>query len=172
VARSKGGGARAGRREARAHGHASGDEHRRVDRVAHEIQRVLSDMLVRRTSDPRLAEVAITAVRVTPDLRLARAYFTLLDDRADRAEIERALRHATPFLKRGVAEGVSLRYVPELVFAYDTALAGARRIDSLLREVRPPEAAAASPDEAAAAGEPGDAAADDDGGDDEPQGTA
>lgn len=117
-----------------------GEEHRRSDRVGHEIQRVLSELLLRRSKDPRLADVAITAVRVTPDLRLARVYFTLFDEAADRKEVLRALEHATPFLKRGVAEAVSLRYVPDLDFRFDEALVGARRIDALLRGLQPSDA--------------------------------
>ena len=117
-----------------------GEEHRRAGRVGHEIQRVLSELLLRRSKDPRLSDVAITAVRVTPDLRLARVYFTLFDEAADRKEVLRALEHATPFLKRGVAEAVSLRYLPDLDFRFDEALVGARRIDALLRGLQPGEA--------------------------------
>jgi len=97
---------------------------------------VLSDLLLRRSRDPRLEHVAITRVRLTADLRLARVFFTLLDDRADRAEAERGLEHAIPFLRRGVADAVALRYVPDLAFSYDAALVDARRVDSLLREAR------------------------------------
>lgn len=118
-----------------------GEESRRAGRVGHEIQRVLSELLLRRSKDPRLADVAITAVRVTPDLRLARVYFTLFDEKADRGEVLRALGHATPFLKRGVGEAVSLRYVPDLDFRFDEALVGARRIDALLRGLHPADSA-------------------------------
>jgi ribosome-binding factor A len=126
------------------------EEHRRADRVAHEIHRVLSDLLVRRSSDPRLAAIALTRIRLTPDLRLARVYFTLLDDAADRAAAERALRHAAPFLRRGIAESVSLRYVPDLAFAYDSALAGARRVETLLHELRVAEGERGEADEGVA----------------------
>jgi ribosome-binding factor A len=144
VARGKGTGDGAGKGGARTSkaqragstsAHA-GDEHRRADRVAHEIQRVLSETLIRRSKDPRLEQVAITHVRLTPDLRLARVYFTLLDDRADVKACERALVHATPFLRRGIAAAVALRYVPDLAFSYDSALAGARRVETLLHELR------------------------------------
>lgn len=114
---------------------APGDEHRRADRVAAEIQRVLAELLQRRSKDPRLADVTITAVRLTPDLRFARVFFTLLGERADQAAALAGLEHAMPFLRRGVAEGLSLRYVPDLAFAYDETLESARRIDSLLHEL-------------------------------------
>jgi len=155
VARGKGG---KGGGEAR-----TGEESRRAGRVGHEIQRVLSELLVRRSKDPRLADVTITAVRVTPDLRLARVYFTLLDEAADRKEVLRALEHATPFLKRGVAEAISLRYVPDLDYRFDEALVGARRIDSLLRGLHDEARAPAEADADVDVDEDGDSVPDRDG---------
>ena len=119
----------------RAAARAPGDEHRRADRVAAEIQRVLAELLQRRTKDPRLADVTITAVRLTPDLRIARVFFTLLGSQGDHTAAQAGLEHALPFLRRGVAEGLSLRYAPDLVFAYDETLESARRIDSLLHDL-------------------------------------
>lgn len=107
--------------------------------MAGEIEKALSDLLVRRTKDPRLAQVAITGVKLTPDLRRARVFFTLLDDRADRRDAERGLAHALAFLRRGVAAAVPLRYAPELEFAWDATLEGARRIEALLRGLQGPE---------------------------------
>ncbi|MFM8412982.1 MAG: 30S ribosome-binding factor RbfA [Alphaproteobacteria bacterium] len=135
-----------------------GEEHRRSDRVGHEIQRVLSELLLRRSKDPRLADVAITAVRVTHDLRLARVYFTLFDEKADRREVLRALAHAPPFLKRGVAEAISLRYMPDLDFRFDEALVGARRIDALLRGLQDADGAPSPGADAAPGAAPDDEA--------------
>jgi ribosome-binding factor A len=106
--------------------------------VGAEITRVLAELLLRRSRDPRLALVTITSVDVTPDLRLARIAYSVLDD-VDRREVQRVLVGATPFLRRGIAGALSLRYVPDLEFAYDTALEGARRVDSLLRSLPPPQ---------------------------------
>lgn len=117
----------------------AGAENRRADRVASEIQKALSELLLRRTKDPRLAQVTVTAVKLTPDLRHARVFFTLLDDQADRQAAQRGLARALPFLRRGVAAAVSLRYAPELEFSWDTALEGARRIEALLDGLRASE---------------------------------
>jgi len=51
---------------------------RRQRRVAELIHRELSLILLREVRDPRLAEITITDVRVTPDLLIARIYFTVL----------------------------------------------------------------------------------------------
>lgn len=110
---------------------------RRADRVAAEIQRILSAELLHRVRDPRVAHVTVTRVRVTDDLRLARVFFTLLEvGEGDRAEALRGLDSATPFFRRTVAGELGLRHAPEIAFAYDEDLANARRIDALLRDLR------------------------------------
>ena len=111
---------------------------RRADRVAAEIQRILSEELLHRVRDPRVAHVTVTRVRVNDDLRLARVWFTLLEvGEGDRNAALRGLESAMPYLRRTVAGDLGLRHAPELAFAYDEDLANARRIDSLLKGLRP-----------------------------------
>ena len=130
---------------------------RRADRVAAEIQRILSEELLHRVRDPRVAHVTVTRVRVNDDLRLARVWFTLLEvGEGDRKEALRGLESAMPYLRRTVAGDLGLRHAPELAFAYDEDLASARRIDSLLKGLYPADAEAAAP-------APEDDGADDDG---------
>lgn len=120
---------------------------RRADRVGAEIQRILSEELLHRVRDPRVAHVTITRVRMNDDLRLARVWFTLLEvGEGDRNEALRGLESAMPYLRRTVAGDLGLRHAPELVFAYDEDLANARRIDSLLKGLRPHDAPDAPPD--------------------------
>lgn len=114
---------------------------RRADRVGAEIQRILSEELLHRVRDPRVAHVTVTRVRMNDDLRLARVWFILLEvGEGDRAEALRGLESAMPYLRRTVAGDLGLRHAPELVFAYDEDLANARRIDSLLKGLRPHDA--------------------------------
>ncbi len=122
---------------------------RRADRVGAEIQRILSEELLHRVRDPRILHVTVTRVRVNDDLRLARVWFTLLEvGEGDRAEALRGLESALPYLRRTVAGELGLRHAPELQFAYDEDLASARRIDSLLKGLRPQDG---SPEPASAA---------------------
>lgn len=110
---------------------------RRADRVAAEIQRILSEELLHRVRDPRVAHVTITRVRMNDDLRLARVFFTLLEvGEGDRAAALRGLESALAYLRRTVAGVLGLRHAPELAFAYDDDLASARRIDALLKDLR------------------------------------
>jgi ribosome-binding factor A len=116
-------------------------EVKRADRVAGGVQRCLAEALLHRVGDPRLADVNLTRVRLTPDLKLANAYFLLLTaGRGTSEEALAGLERAAPFLRRHLARTMQLRYTPALRFFYDEEMEEARRIDALLRETRPESA--------------------------------
>jgi ribosome-binding factor A len=108
---------------------------RRQRQVAELIHRELSLLLMRAVRDPRLADVTITEVRVTPDLMIARIYFTVLGDTGQDREALAALEHARGFLRTQLAGQVHLRSMPDLIFELDTSAAYGRRIDELLAQV-------------------------------------
>ena len=93
----------------------------------------LATLLLTEAKDRRLATVAVSAVRMTPDLRQARVFYRLLGPDADRPAIERALARATAFLRAALGRSLDLRVTPALVFEYDTTPDTARRVDDLLR---------------------------------------
>lgn len=108
----------------------------RPARIAEQIRDEVSSALLREVKDPGVGFVTITGVRVTPDLQIARVYYTALGDAATRRSTDRALRRATPFLRRHVAARLALRRAPELVFHYDDSVERTERIEQLLDEVR------------------------------------
>ena len=112
---------------------------RRPERVAHLVQTELASWLLREAEDPRLRQVTITAVRMSPDLRLARVYIRTLAGPEGGAEAVRALRHGASHLRAVLGRELGLRVTPELRFEYDATPDQARRVDELLRQGLPPE---------------------------------
>jgi ribosome-binding factor A len=107
-------------------------DHRR-ERVEHLLRARLATLLLTEAKDRRLATVAVSAVRMTPDLRQARIFYRTLGPDAERPAIEQALARATPFLRAVLGRSLDLRVTPALVFEYDTTPDTARRVDDLLR---------------------------------------
>ncbi len=107
----------------------------RPDRVADQIRSELADLLAREVHDPGIGFVTITRVHVTPDIQLARIYYTVLGDEAARKNSARALDRASAFLRRQIGGRLRLKRVPELKFHYDDAVAGTDRIEQLLNEI-------------------------------------
>ena len=107
----------------------------RPDRVADLIRGELATLLTRDVHDPGIGFVTITRVQVSPDIQLARVFYTSLGDEKARKNTEKAIERAMPFLRRQIGSRLRLKRVPELKFHYDDAVAGQDRIDQLLNEI-------------------------------------
>jgi ribosome-binding factor A len=113
---------------------------RRQRRVADLIHEELSTMLERKVADPRLSGVTITAVEVSADLKLATVHYSILSE--EDAAIEAAqvgLEHASGFLRKGLADVLSMRLVPALAFRIDKSLRRGQRIEELLKSLKDSE---------------------------------
>ena len=108
----------------------------RPDRVGEQIRDELSRLLSRGVvHDPGIGFITLTRVHVSPDLQLARVFYTSLGDPKARQETAKALRRATPFLRRQVGGALRLRRVPELDFRFDESIAHQDRIEQILRDL-------------------------------------
>jgi len=107
----------------------------RPDRVADQLRAELAGLLTRDVHDPGIGFVTLTRVHVSPDLQVARVYYTALGDEKAQKSSARALERATPFLRRQVGSRLRLKRTPELHFVYDDSIAGQDRIEQLLNEI-------------------------------------
>ena len=112
---------------------------KRIDRVGHLIQMELGQLILHRVKDPRLGFVTITQVSVTPDLKSARVFFSVLGDQKARKESQGALEKATGFLQKEIGVALQLRYTPRLTFQLDESLDRGMEIDKVLRDIRKDE---------------------------------
>ncbi|XXF76389.1 30S ribosome-binding factor RbfA [Myxococcaceae bacterium GXIMD 01537] len=111
--------------------------HARPERVGQEIQAALGQILTRgELRDPRIGFITITGVKVSPDLRVARVYYSMLGDEKERSETQKGLDAAKGWLRREVTAAVQLRVSPEIFFSFDASVGEGDKIDRLLREVR------------------------------------
>ena len=67
----------------------------RTNRLAERISKIVAELLERRIKDPRLGFVTVTEARLTPDLRDAKVFYTVLGSSEEREETAVALRSAT-----------------------------------------------------------------------------
>jgi len=107
----------------------------RADRVGGLIQQLLSEMLLKSISDPRLQMATITQVRVTRDLRIARIYFASAGGKAKAEDVSHGFRSAAGYIKRQIGPQLGLWYMPELEFFYDESFDHGARIDQLLKSI-------------------------------------
>jgi ribosome-binding factor A len=106
----------------------------RPARVAELIKRELAGLIARELHDEGVRGVTLTDAEVSPDLKNARIYFSVLGGKADAPAVTRALNHAAGFLRHELMKRVTLRTVPELRFHFDESLERGARIDRLIDE--------------------------------------
>ena len=109
---------------------------RRQRQVAELLHEEISLLIQRRARDPRLGFVTVTDVEMTPDLRMARVYVSVLGSDDEVRETLAGLNHAASFFRRELGASLSLRYIPQLDFRLDDSLERGFRIDRLLDSLR------------------------------------
>ncbi|HJL15399.1 MAG TPA: 30S ribosome-binding factor RbfA [Sandaracinaceae bacterium LLY-WYZ-13_1] len=116
---------------------AEGDRAQRVgERIRQELMELL---LMGKVKDPGTRGAMVHGVRVSNDLSHARIYVRLDEpnpSEARRRALLRGLKRASGFLRREVGRRLRIRRAPELHFHWDDTAEKARRIESLLEEIR------------------------------------
>jgi ribosome-binding factor A len=122
----------------------------RPDRVGEQIRQTLSQLIARDVHDPGVGFVTLTRVTVSPDLQVARVYYTQMGDDRQRRETARALERARPFLRHALSQRVRLRRAPDLQFQFDESVENQERIERILLDLEAERRAHPLPDEATA----------------------
>ncbi|HVU49880.1 MAG TPA: 30S ribosome-binding factor RbfA [Polyangia bacterium] len=121
----------------------------RLERIAGEVRAVLGEVLARdEIKDPRVRGVGlitVTHVRVSGDLRHARAMFTVHGlEEAALERVRAGLDHASGYFRHAIARRLRTKVAPAVTFEIDHVFEQATRVESLLREIETkPEPAAA-----------------------------
>ena len=110
----------------------------RPSRVSEEFREILAEEIPR-LKDPRVGFVTVVGVRVTPDLRRARVFYTTMGDERARRATAAALRSARGHLRKVIGDQVRMKVLPDLEFEEDESVQTADRIEQLLQQVRPPD---------------------------------
>ena len=104
----------------------------RMGRINEEVQRELA-ALIPTVKDPRVrGMISVTAVDVTPDLKFAKVYISVLD-KENGEQVLKGLKSAAGYLRRELGRALSLRHTPELTFFLDDSMAKGAKILEMLR---------------------------------------
>jgi ribosome-binding factor A len=131
---------------------------RRTEKAAEAIREVVSMAILTELSDPRIRDVTVTYVEVSPDLRHAKVHVSVMGDEARQKLTLHGLASAAGFLQARIAERIEIRYTPKLSFLLDQGVKRSIAVAQILQQVLPKNPAAAddqsepSSHESAAAG--------------------
>ena len=104
----------------------------RASRVAHQIQRALSELIRREVRDPRLGMVTLTEVQVSKDLSYAKVFYSVLG--AEKAQAQEILDEAADMLRGPVGRALGLRHSPELRFVNDELIESGAKLSALIQK--------------------------------------
>jgi ribosome-binding factor A len=122
-------------------------------RVADQIQRDLSEIIMMELKDPRVGMITLSEVKLTPDYAHAKVYFTLLKDDPESVKNTLAgLQKAAGFLRNLLGKRLHIHTLPQLHFVHDTSTSRGLEMSALIDKANATRAADFESDEAPAAG--------------------
>lgn len=112
---------------------------RRLLKAAEAVRHVIGMAILAELRDPRVRDVTVTHVEMTPDMREAKVFVSVMGDTAKQNLCLHGLQSARGFLQSKIAEGIETRYTPRLRFVLDQGVKRSLEIARILREVLPGE---------------------------------
>lgn len=114
---------------------------RRTLQVGEMLRQELTDIILREVKDPRIGFMSITSVEVSPDLRSARVFVSVLGTEQERVDTLDALHSAAKFIRFHLKPRLRMRQIPDLEFRDDRSMEYAQQITATLREIQAADAA-------------------------------
>lgn len=103
----------------------------KIERIASDIARNISDILANEANDSLLKTITITSCKVTNDLSFCKVYFTSLSD-LDKKTLEKELNEASSYIRGEISKRVDIRHTPEIRFIFDESIEYGKKIEDII----------------------------------------
>lgn len=108
----------------------------RLNRIDEELKKELSQIISFELKNPEATGlISVTKVKITPDLKYAKVYVSMLNSKNEEKTLE-ALKQSAGFMRSLIAKRVNLRITPELVFEKDDSMEYGAKIDAIIKELK------------------------------------
>lgn len=119
---------------------------RRKRQVGDLLRDEISFLIQRGLKDPRIGFTSITRVDVSPDIRYATVFVSVLGTEEEQSETLVALNSASGFIRHELGPKLTMRNIPMVSFRLDRSMEHAENVARLLREIDlPPETEPGAP---------------------------
>ncbi len=112
---------------------------RRTLKAAEAIREVVGMAILVDLKDPRIRDVTVTFVEVSPDMRMARVHVSVMGDEKKQTLSLAGLQNSSGFLQKKIGDRLDTRYTPRLSFVLDQGVKNAMRVNEILSQVLPRE---------------------------------
>ena len=109
--------------------------YKRTDRVSKQILEILCEILIRHIDLSHLGFVTFTSVQISPDLRNARVYYSILNPSKSWQQINDEINSHRKAFKKFMSPKLHLKNIPDLRFYRDERMEYGDRISKLFRDL-------------------------------------
>jgi len=107
---------------------------RRIAKVAEALRETISMAVLFEIKDPRVKNVTVLRTEVSPDLKSARVFVSVMGDEKAQSLAMHGLRSARGFIQSRIADRLELRYTPILQFVLDPGIKYSIQASTIIRE--------------------------------------
>ncbi len=108
---------------------------RRLLKAAEAIREVVASSILTELRDPRVRDVTVISVQVTPDMREAKVNVSVMGDETQQRLSLRGLQNSAGFLQSRIADRIDTRYTPKLEFVLDKGIQHSLHINEILQKI-------------------------------------
>ena len=109
---------------------------RRLLKAAEAIREVVAASILTELRDPRVQDVTVVGVKVSPDLREAQIAVSIMGDESQQQLSLRGLQNAAGFLQSRIASRIEARYTPRLQFVIDKGIQHSLLVGEILEKIK------------------------------------
>ncbi|TWU20947.1 Ribosome-binding factor A [Novipirellula galeiformis] len=109
---------------------------RRLLKAAEAIREVVASTILTEVRDPRIKDVTVIGVQVSPDMREAKVSVSVMGNENQQQLAIRGLQNSAGFLQSKIANRIEARYTPKLTFTLDKGLQNALVVSELLNKIK------------------------------------
>ena len=107
----------------------------RLNRINEELKREISNIINYEVTNSNVTGmVSVTSVKISPDLRYAKVFLSILNSRNTKQTLA-ALKSSSGFIRSRIAAKINLRVTPELVFELDESMQYGEKIETILKDI-------------------------------------
>jgi ribosome-binding factor A len=117
----------------------------RTERVASLIKEEIGGYFIREYRDPSYGFITVTDVQVTPDLRIAKIFVSIMGTEKVKETTFRMLKDQKPAIRAFIGSHVRLKFTPSVQLYIDDTLDRAEKIDRLIRQIHKEEGGEGDP---------------------------
>lgn len=107
----------------------------RTERVASLIKEEVGTYFTREFRDPSYGFITVTEVHVTPDLRIAKIYVSIMGNGEVKSRTMKMLEDHKGEIRSFIGSNMRLKFTPSVQFYIDETLDRVERIDQLIKRI-------------------------------------